>query len=62
MDMAADGPSSLRTGAEQSKVFRERARKARAIAGRYCGEAANVLMEIAEDFDARAASLEAQAG
>ena len=43
-------------------MFRERARKARAIAGRYCGEAANVLMEIAEDFDARAASLEAQAG
>jgi hypothetical protein len=63
--MAADGSSGgltgiLAGGDAQSVQFRERARKARAIAGRYRGAAAAVLHEIAEDFDARAAVLETQ--
>jgi len=64
--MAADGQAGLlagirSAGAEQSAAFRERARKARSIAARYRGDAASVLIEIAEDFDARAARLETQA-
>jgi hypothetical protein len=64
--MAADGQIGLLTslriaGGEQSAAFRERARKARAIAARYRGDAASVLIEIADDFDARAARLETQA-
>lgn len=64
--MAADGQIGLvagfrAAGAEQSAVFRERARKARAIAARYRGDAACVLIEIADEFDARAARLETQA-
>jgi hypothetical protein len=50
-DLAADLPTA----------FRERARRARAIASRYRGEAARVLIEIADDFDAQAAGLEAPA-
>jgi hypothetical protein len=45
---AADGPARLR----------ERARRARALAARYRGDAAAVLAEIADDFEARAATLE----
>jgi hypothetical protein len=63
--MAPDGQASMGMGtggAEQSRTFRERARRARTIAARYRGEAARVLIEIAEDFDARAARLETQAG
>jgi len=64
--MAADGQAGVlagfrSAGVEQSAAFRERARKARAIATRYCGDAASVLIEIADDFDARAARLETQA-
>jgi hypothetical protein len=44
--------------ADQPSQYRERARRARAIATRYRGEAANVLIEIADDFEARAARLE----
>lgn len=56
--------SDLKAGAgvgltvDQSSQYRERARRARAIATRYRGDAANVLIEIADDFEARAASLE----
>jgi hypothetical protein len=65
--MAADGQAGLLVGirivgSEQSAAFRERARKARSIAARYRGDAASVLIDIAEDFDARAARLETQAG
>ncbi len=46
--------------ADQRARFRERARKARVIAARYRGEAASVLIEIADECDARAADLESQ--
>ncbi len=64
--MAADGSGAgarARTGgaAAEPAGFRERARRARAIAQRYRGEAASVLIEIAADFDARAALLEGEA-
>jgi hypothetical protein len=49
-------------GADQPTQFRERARRARAIAARYRGDARSVLIEIADDLDARAARLEAQPG
>ena len=45
---------------EQMVLFRERARKARMFAARYRGEAASILIEIAERFDAKAARLEAR--
>jgi hypothetical protein len=38
--------------------LRERARRARVLAARYQGDAASILIEIADEFDARAASLE----
>jgi hypothetical protein len=61
--MAGDVAFGIRIGAaDQSSLLRERARKARAIATRYHGEEAAVLIEIADDFEARATSLEAQAG
>ena len=57
--MAADGEFGVRgSGDAQSTAYRERARKARSIAARYRGDAASVLIEIADDFDARAARLE----
>ncbi|HUA55457.1 MAG TPA: hypothetical protein VMB81_24960 [Candidatus Sulfotelmatobacter sp.] len=57
--MTIDSPSAV-VGADAPARFRERARKARTIAARYRGEAASVLLEIADDFDARATRLEAQ--
>ncbi len=57
--MASDLSAGLGAGSSnQPAHFRERARRARAIAARYQGEAANVLIEIADDFEAQAASLE----
>jgi hypothetical protein len=41
--------------------LRERADRARTLAARYHGDAASILIEIADDFEARAASLEADA-
>jgi hypothetical protein len=39
--------------------LRERAHRARVLAARYHGDAASILIEIADDFEARAASLDA---
>lgn len=41
-------------------AFRARAARARALAARYRGEAAVILIEIAESFDAQAVRLEAE--
>ncbi|MBI3517457.1 MAG: hypothetical protein HY060_25780 [Proteobacteria bacterium] len=58
--MAPAGPLEIAAAASDHPAqLRERARRARALATRYRGEAANVLTEIADDFDARAAHLEA---
>jgi hypothetical protein len=52
----ADGGTAT---VENARVgLRERARRARALAARYHGDAASILIEIADDFDARAALLE----
>ena len=56
-ETASDGGT-----AERPAQFRERARRARAIAARYRGEAHSVLIEIADDLDARAARLETAPG
>ena len=55
----ADSGTATRENARQG--LRERAERARALAERYRGEAARILIEIADDFDARAASLGADA-
>lgn len=51
-------PSRSATVAEPG-AFRARAARARALAARYRGEAAVILVEIAESFDAQAVRLEA---
>jgi hypothetical protein len=57
----ASNPASGPTPDDAPGGLRERARRARRLAARYRGDAAAVLIEIADDFDARAASLEAAA-
>ena len=57
--MAPNGTLDIAATTDQPALLRARARRARALAARYRGEAASVLIEIADDFDARAASLEA---
>jgi hypothetical protein len=52
--------SSVAAPADTPARCRERARKARTIAARYRGEAHSLLIEIADELDARAARLEAQ--
>jgi len=62
--MTLESPSvdrSVAVPADTPARFRERARKARTIAARYRGEARSLLIEIADDLDARAAHLESQA-
>ena len=55
----ADGGTATTENARQG--LQARAERARALAERYRGEAARILIEIADDFDARAASLGADA-
>ena len=55
----ADGGTATTENARQG--LQARAARARALAARYRGEAARILIEIADDFDARAAALGADA-
>jgi hypothetical protein len=62
--MAPHGPLETVTAAADPPAarLRERARRARALATRYRGEAAAILIEIADDFEACAARLETRLG
>lgn len=53
-DTAGGGAAAIENA---RRSLLERALRARALAARYTGDAASVLIEIADDFDARAASL-----
>lgn len=60
--MRADTAGGGATATENARrSLLERARRARALAARYTGDAASVLIDIANDFDARAASMSSDA-